>query len=324
MWSSVWKDAIQKQMIGFNNLIRPYYAPKLYIEEVDGQQIIVLWATGGNERPTITGPVQYQLQKAIEFFKTNILQEKIIKHPDRAEATRIWNYPVSALEEILSNSLYHRSYELREPVEIRIFPNQLTVISYGGPDRSLKPENFKTGIIRTRRYRNRKLGDFFKELDLTEGKGTGVPRIRKSLQQNGSPEPVFDFDDTYSYFAVDLFVHEAFEVKKVDEPFLPYPSSAAMSLVPDDPSRYLMTAGSFSTNRTAILPRAGSSLSRRLGKRPWLRVLVILPISIACLLYSAFGISGCNFANNSLAVLGRLKKPATKSACNCFALPGIP
>src|SRR3954462_9430377 len=27
-------DAIQKQMIGFNNLIRPYYAPRLYLEEV--------------------------------------------------------------------------------------------------------------------------------------------------------------------------------------------------------------------------------------------------------------------------------------------------
>ena len=43
--------AIQQEMIGFNNLIKPYYAPRLFVEAVDGQQIIVLWINGGNERP---------------------------------------------------------------------------------------------------------------------------------------------------------------------------------------------------------------------------------------------------------------------------------
>lgn len=44
-------DAIQKQMIGFNNLIKPVYTPKLSIEEVDNKQIIVLWVPGGANRP---------------------------------------------------------------------------------------------------------------------------------------------------------------------------------------------------------------------------------------------------------------------------------
>ncbi len=43
--------AIQQEMIGFNNLIKPYYAPRLFVEAVDGQQIIVLWINGGGERP---------------------------------------------------------------------------------------------------------------------------------------------------------------------------------------------------------------------------------------------------------------------------------
>jgi len=42
---------IQKEMIGFNNLVKPYYAPKLFIEEVDGKQILVIWVIAGNERP---------------------------------------------------------------------------------------------------------------------------------------------------------------------------------------------------------------------------------------------------------------------------------
>jgi ATP-dependent DNA helicase RecG len=43
--------AIQKEMIGYNNLIKPYYAPKLSIEHIDGVNIIILWVVGGSERP---------------------------------------------------------------------------------------------------------------------------------------------------------------------------------------------------------------------------------------------------------------------------------
>lgn len=34
---------IQKEMIGFNNLVRPMYAPRLSIEDVDGKRILALW-----------------------------------------------------------------------------------------------------------------------------------------------------------------------------------------------------------------------------------------------------------------------------------------
>lgn len=164
-----------------------------------------------NERPPFTGPVQQQIIKAIDFLKTNILQEKIIKHPDRAEATHIWNYPVAALEEAIANAMYHRDYQVREPVEIRIYPDSIVVLNYGGPDRSIKSEAFKNGLVKPRRYRNRRLGDFLKELDLTEGKGTGIPRIKKALRENGSPDPFFDFDEDRTYFEVDFYIHPAFK-----------------------------------------------------------------------------------------------------------------
>lgn len=44
-------DRIQREMIGFNTLIRPVYHPKLEIEEVDGKKILVLWIPGGSNRP---------------------------------------------------------------------------------------------------------------------------------------------------------------------------------------------------------------------------------------------------------------------------------
>jgi ATP-dependent DNA helicase RecG len=44
-------DDIQKKMIGFNNLIHPYYAPKISIETIDDAQILVIWVPGGSNRP---------------------------------------------------------------------------------------------------------------------------------------------------------------------------------------------------------------------------------------------------------------------------------
>lgn len=65
--------------------------------------------------------------------------------------------------------------------------------------------------MKPRRYRNRRLGDFLKELDLTEGKATGIPLIRKALKENGSPEPVFITDDDRSFFEVQFLIHADFE-----------------------------------------------------------------------------------------------------------------
>jgi ATP-dependent DNA helicase RecG len=58
-----------------------------------------------------------------------------------------------------------------------------------------------------RDYRNRKLGGFLKELKLTEGRGTGLPIIHKSMEENGSPPPVFETDEDNTYFLCTLPIH---------------------------------------------------------------------------------------------------------------------
>ncbi len=44
-------------------------------------------------------------------------------------------------------------------------------------------------------YRNRRLGEFLKELDLAEGRCAGIPAIQEGLEKNGSPRAVFETDD---------------------------------------------------------------------------------------------------------------------------------
>ncbi|MCT1526837.1 hypothetical protein M3B42_19750 [Sphingobacterium hotanense] len=49
-----------------------------------------------------------------------------------------------------------------------------------------------------------------KELDLTEGKATGIPIIKKSLLDNGSPEATFETNEDRSHFQVILRIHPEF------------------------------------------------------------------------------------------------------------------
>ncbi|WP_162416954.1 RNA-binding domain-containing protein [Cyclobacterium roseum] len=162
------------------------------------------------EAPHISGPVDHMINRTLEYLKINVLQQKTVKVKGQAESIRVWNYPYQALEEIIANALYHRDYQTREPVEIRIYQEKIRVINYGGPDRSIKLTEFKKGKVIPRRYRNRRLGDFLKELDLTEGKATGIPTIIKALEENGSPKAVFETDDDRSFFHVAIPIHSKF------------------------------------------------------------------------------------------------------------------
>ncbi len=54
-------------------------------------------------------------------------------------------------------------------------------------------------------------GDFLKELDLTEGRSTGISKVLKVMKENGSPRPEFDTDDDRSYFLVRLPAHPKVE-----------------------------------------------------------------------------------------------------------------
>ena len=106
--------------------------------------------------------------------------------------------------------MYHRAYDEREPIEVRVEKDRIEILSFPGPDRSVTIEGLKSYRVSNRRYRNRRVGDFLKELHLTEGRNTGFKKILDALEANGSPKPEFETDEAHSYFISRLFVHEGF------------------------------------------------------------------------------------------------------------------
>ncbi len=154
-----------------------------------------------------TGPVQQQLQDVLLYIKNYVITERVEKVAGQAEARRAYNYPYEAVEEALVNTVYHRSYEDDSPIEIRVFPSRIEMLSYPGPLPPLNKAKLESGKFTARKYRNRRIGDFLKELHLTEGRGTGIPKIKRALALNGSPAATFETDDELSYFQVTIPVH---------------------------------------------------------------------------------------------------------------------
>ena len=89
----------------------------------------------------------------------------------------------------------------------RILPDSITIVSYPGPDRSIRLEDLETGRFVALRYRNRMIGEFLKELNLIEGRGTGSPKILKAMRTNGSPKPQFEADEDRTYFIARFPIH---------------------------------------------------------------------------------------------------------------------
>ena len=175
---------------------------------------------GGNDiiEKTFKGPIQQQLRDALQYIRNVVITEKVIKYPDRAEADRFFNFPYAAIEEALSNAVYHRAYDEREPIEVRVENDRIEIVSFPGPDRSVTIEGLKSFRVSNRRYRNRRIGDFLKELHLTEGRNTGFKKILDALEANGSPKPEFETDEDRNYFITRLFIHEKFAVVSEKEP----------------------------------------------------------------------------------------------------------
>ena len=115
------------------------------------------------------------------------------------------------------NAVFHKSYREPEPVEIRIYVDCIRIINFPGVEKHISLEKFKTGKGRARKYRNRRIGELFKEIDLSEKQGTGITKILRELKKNGSPEPFFDMDEDRSYLETTIFIRDGFNQPPMSE-----------------------------------------------------------------------------------------------------------
>jgi ATP-dependent DNA helicase RecG len=128
-----------------------------------------------------------------------------------AKSLRYFSYPYQAIKEALVNAVYHKSYEENVPVKIRVELDRIDIVSCPGALPPLNKDNINNDVVISRRYRNRRIGEFLKEYNLTEGKNTGFRKIRNALKNNGSPKPIFITDEDRVQFITRIKIHPKFK-----------------------------------------------------------------------------------------------------------------
>ncbi|MBI3683453.1 MAG: putative DNA binding domain-containing protein [Acidobacteria bacterium] len=171
---------------------------------------------GGNliEERVFRGPLPAQVRGVLNYLDS-LMGQIIRKLPEAAEAEKVVAYPYEAMEEAVVNAAYHRSYQedCPESSKIYLYPDRMEIISYPGPVGGLLPEHFSASAPMPKvPARNQRIGELLKDLRLAERRFTGVPRIRRRMKENGSPDPVFDFDEGRTYFRVTLPAHPQYRL----------------------------------------------------------------------------------------------------------------
>ena len=207
--------------------LKPVYTPKnvalLMFSSVpheffSGALIEVTQFTRDNEvvvgsEKKFSGPLQDQIKNCMSY---------VYSTTNKMKSASLVTYPHQALREAIVNSVYHRGYEPEYSSSTKVYmrPHCLEIISYPGPHPSLKQEEFTKGsVIPPVQARNRRIGEFLRELNLAEARGTGVETIFRTMEKNNNPTPKFQFD--LSYFRVTLPAHPKFQaamlLKDVEE-----------------------------------------------------------------------------------------------------------
>ena len=161
------------------------------------------------EERTFAGPLKDQFHDCLNHLE-NLSATHLEKQRDRSQVRGWVSYPLPALRETLANALYHRSYDVDqpEPSKVYLYPDRIEVTSYPGPVPGIEPEHLtRNGQLRPVPARNRRIGEFFKELRLAEGRMTGLARVFRAMDENGSPPPRFEFDRERTYFLATLPAH---------------------------------------------------------------------------------------------------------------------
>ena len=164
------------------------------------------------EERTFGGTLIDQLRDCLSYLE-NFSAFHLQKRRDRSQVRGWVSYPLPALRETLVNAVYHRGYDVDqpEPTKVYLFPNRVEVISYPGPVPGIESRHLVPDArVPAAPARNRRIGEFLKELGLAEGRLSGLPKVFQAMEANGSPAPSFDFDEQRTYFQATLPAHPEF------------------------------------------------------------------------------------------------------------------
>ena len=147
----------------------------------------------GNDKGDIFDHIEIHdpLPKAVDSIML-FLKKHAMRGADFSEIRRkdVWSIPINILREVVINALVHADYSQRgTPHRIAFFDDRIEVESPGLLLPGLTIEDMKQGVSH---IRNPVIARVFKELDLIEQWGSGIPGIFREVKAANLPEPIIE------------------------------------------------------------------------------------------------------------------------------------
>ena len=147
------------------------------------------------DRKEIKGSPVELIEGAMTFVDRNIRTSYVIspKEPRRSELSE---YPPVAVREAVTNAVMHRDYHYDAAhVFLSIFSDRLEVGNPGGLASGLSIEDLGRRSVR----RNRLLADLLFRARYVEMVGSGIPRMKRALEENGNPPMEISASNFFNY-----------------------------------------------------------------------------------------------------------------------------
>lgn len=137
---------------------------------------------------TFTGSLITVLSEMDSFLKGRFTQKPVVVSALREQA--VFDFPPEAIRELLMNAILHRDYQSTSPVRFYQFSDRIEIQNPGGLYGDASPQNFP----RVNTYRNPIIAEAMHVLGYVNRFGRGVARARRAMEENGSSEPIFQFE----------------------------------------------------------------------------------------------------------------------------------
>ena len=165
------------------------------------------------------GPIWIQAKRVIDYFSETIMSAYTVREPDRVGHRMVYNYPLAMFSELATNCILHKEYSRKEYIGIYIYKDHISFINHNRPVPPVTIEAMNSDTeFRDRVYLNPELKEMFFSLDLIESYGSGIRRAKNAMNENGSPELVFEpSNDTDDYTMVTAYINEEFARIQTEE-----------------------------------------------------------------------------------------------------------
>lgn len=186
-------------MLTLNTALLFSYYPQAYFPQLCITAIVVPGTEVGEigameerflDNQRIEGSIPEMLETAIAFVRKNMRTKTIIENNTGKRQDRT-DYPVTAVREAMLNALVHRDYSIHtegKPIQLLMFDDRMEIKSPGGIYGRLRIDQLGKMQPDTR---NPVLAAALEVMGVTENRYSGIPTIRRAMNEYGLREPEF-------------------------------------------------------------------------------------------------------------------------------------